>query len=179
MATASSRIGFGAHHVMVSQACHTVRGMTGKLSAIDEVASRQRSLVTREQLLKAGFSRWEIAGLLRARALRVVRFRVYATVGSVQCWEQDLLAAVLASGDGAVASVTAAARYLFEVCVARPSLRVGSDVGVGGRRRRGGALRYLGARRTWCRRRQRSCLGVPLVGVRSRQCYEAVQHECW
>jgi hypothetical protein len=43
--------------------------MAGKLSSIDELASEQRSLVTREQLTDAGFSRWEIAGLLRSRAL--------------------------------------------------------------------------------------------------------------
>jgi len=95
---------------MVSQVSPTVPGMTAKLTAIDEVAREQRSLVTREQLLAADFSRWEIAGLLRTRALRVVRTRVYATVGSVRCWEQDLLAAVLAAGDGAVAWVGAAAR---------------------------------------------------------------------
>src|SRR5437870_11381142 len=100
MVTSGGDMSVRAHRVMVSQVSHTVRGMTGKLSAIDEVASEQRSLVTREQLLEAGFSPCEIAGLLRRRALRVVRPRVYATVGSVRCWEQDVLAAVLSAGDG-------------------------------------------------------------------------------
>ncbi len=47
-------------------------------------------------------------------------------------------------------------------------------------RRRGGAQRYLGARRNWCRRRQQSCSGVPLgLGARSRQCLKAVQRKRW
>jgi len=83
--------------------------MATRLSSIDEIASDQRSLVTREQLIAAGFSSKRILQLLRSGALRVARTGVYATVGSVRGWEQELLAAVLAAGDGAVAFAAAAA----------------------------------------------------------------------
>jgi len=49
------------------------------------------------------------------------------------------------------------------------------SVGDGGR----GAQRFLGARRARCRRRQQCGLGDPQREPRSRQCYKAVQHECW
>ena len=39
--------------------------------------------------------------------------------------------------------------------------RAGADFVWAGRRRRGGSLGYLGARRTWCRRLQQSGSGVP------------------
>ena len=58
--------------------------------------------------------------------------------------------------------------------------RAGADFLWAGRRRRGGSLRYLGARRTWCRRRQQSGSGVPRKRrARSRQCYMAVQPGSW
>jgi hypothetical protein len=84
--------------------------MAGKLNFIDEIAREQRSLVTRKQLIESGFKRGQIAGLLRGSALRLARPGVYATVGSVRCWQQDLFAEVLAAGDGAVASRASAAR---------------------------------------------------------------------
>jgi hypothetical protein len=84
--------------------------MVRKLSWIDDIASKQRSLVTRQQLIGAHYSAEQIAGLLRSGALRVVRPRVYATVGSVRTWEQELLARVLAVGRGAVASHAGSAR---------------------------------------------------------------------
>jgi len=84
--------------------------MAGRLSSIDEIACVQRSLVTRKQLLDAEFSPDQIARLLATGALRVERPRVYATVGSVRSWEQDVMAAVLAAGDSAVAAIAAAAR---------------------------------------------------------------------
>src|SRR5689334_14471274 len=84
--------------------------MVGKLNSIDEIARVQRSLVTRKQLLEADFTRWQIAGLLRSRALRVACPGVYATMGSTRSWEQDILAEVLSVGDGAVAFRASAAR---------------------------------------------------------------------
>jgi hypothetical protein len=57
--------------------------------------------------------------------------------------------------------------------------RAGADSVWAGGRRRGGARRYLGARRTSCRRRQQSGFGCPPLGARSRQCYKAVQPEGW
>src|SRR5262245_36211338 len=84
--------------------------MAGILRFIDERASEQWSLVTRQQLLDQKFDRGEIATLLRNRALRIVRPHVYATVGSRRSWQQEALAAVLSVGDGALAARASAAR---------------------------------------------------------------------
>jgi len=109
--------------------------MAGKLSSIDEIACEQRSLVTRKQLLDADFSAHQIARMLDTGTLRVARPRVYATVGSVRSWEQDIMAAVLAAGDGALAAIAAAAR-LWEF-VHRPdddvSVLIKSDFSLGQR----------------------------------------------
>ncbi len=106
--------------------------MVRKLNSIDEIASEQLSLVTRQQLIEAGYTRAQIAGLLQSGALRVVRPRVYATIGSVRSWERETLAGVLAVGRGAVASHAAGAR-LWE-WVHRPayggSVLVKSDFGL-------------------------------------------------
>jgi hypothetical protein len=84
--------------------------MIANLGRIDEVASGQWSLVTRGQLLEAGVSERRIVGLLRSRVLRPVRRRVYALVGAPRSWQQTALAAVLAAGEGSVASHATAAR---------------------------------------------------------------------
>jgi hypothetical protein len=84
--------------------------MITKLGRVDEVASGQWSLVTRGQLLEAGVSERRIVGLLRSGVLRPVRRRVYALVGAPRSWQQTALAAVLAAGEGAVASHATAAR---------------------------------------------------------------------
>jgi hypothetical protein len=84
--------------------------MITKLGRVDEVASRQWSLVTRRQLLEAGVSERRIVGLLRSGVLRLVRRRVYALIGAPRSWQQTALAAVLAAGEGAVASHATAAR---------------------------------------------------------------------
>jgi hypothetical protein len=82
-------------------------------------------------------------------------------------------------------------RFLYGPRLSRPFLaearwraparmnRLEGRWGLTGGRRRGGAQRFLGARRTRCRRRQQSCLGDPLLGARSRQCYKAVQRGRW
>jgi hypothetical protein len=97
-------------HQLVSQATHSVPRMTADLSSIDDLARVQYSLVTRKQLLDGEFTRARIATLLRSGALRPVRPGVYATVGSIRDWRQELMAAILAFGDAAVASHASAAR---------------------------------------------------------------------
>ena len=84
--------------------------MAPKLSSIDDLASRQWSVVTRQQLIELGFARNGIAALLRGGSLRFMRPGIYATFGSSRDWHQRLMAAVLAVGDGAVASHSSAAR---------------------------------------------------------------------
>src|SRR5438874_11946718 len=84
--------------------------MFKELGQLDEVASGQWSLVTRAQLIAAGLSEREIITLLRSGLLRTVRRRVYALVGAPRSWQQTALAAVLAAGEGAVASHATAAR---------------------------------------------------------------------
>lgn len=84
--------------------------MVSILETVGATACRQWSLVTRQQLLDAGISPEQIKGLLRSGVLRRVGYRVYATLGSPQSWEQAVLAAVLSVGAGAVASHAAAAR---------------------------------------------------------------------
>jgi len=84
--------------------------MAPNFGTIDALASGQWSLVTRQQLVDAGFTRSTIARLLRSGALRSVELGVYATLGSVRDWRQDLLAALLALDARAVASHSSAAR---------------------------------------------------------------------
>ena len=84
--------------------------MAKKLGSIDDLARVQLSLVTRQQLIRIGLKPAQIGALLRTRALRPVRPRVYATFGSVREWRQELMALVLCSGEGAVASHASAAR---------------------------------------------------------------------
>jgi Transcriptional regulator, AbiEi antitoxin len=84
--------------------------MDSNLARVDEIASRQWSLVTREQLNDAEISNRSIARMLRTGALRRVGHRVYAALGSPRSWEQQAMAAVLAAGPGAVASHATAAR---------------------------------------------------------------------
>jgi hypothetical protein len=84
--------------------------MASILARVDEIASGQWSLVSREQLQSAQVSNKSIAQLLKSGALRRVEHRVYATLGSPRSWEQRAMASVLAAGPDAVASQAAAAR---------------------------------------------------------------------
>ena len=84
--------------------------MTATLEIIDQLASRQWSLVSRQQLVEAGISRPRIASLLHSGTLRRTGYRVYSTFGAPESWEREALTAVLARGSGAVASHAAAAR---------------------------------------------------------------------
>ncbi len=94
----------------MSHATRTLPAMEAKLDLIDELASRQWSLVTRQQLVDGGMKAGRIRVLLRNRALRPVRVGVYATAGSRRDWQHELMAAVLYAGDGSVASHSSAAR---------------------------------------------------------------------
>jgi hypothetical protein len=84
--------------------------MASILARVDEIASGQWSLVSREQLQSAKVSNKSIAQLLKSGALRRVEHRVYATLGSPRSWEQSAMASVLAAGPDAVASQATAAR---------------------------------------------------------------------
>jgi hypothetical protein len=95
---------------MLSQVTRTLPPMDAKLDLIDDLASKQWSLVTRQQLVDSGMTVGRIKVLLRDRALRPVRAGVYATLGSRRDWQRELMAAVLHAGDGAVASHSSAAR---------------------------------------------------------------------
>jgi hypothetical protein len=77
---------------------------------MDDIASGQWSLVTRQQLLDAEIPASKIASFLRSGVLRRAGSRVYATCGSPRSWEQNVLASVLSVGAGAVASHATAAR---------------------------------------------------------------------
>lgn len=94
-----------------------------------DVASNQIGLITHDQALNCGLT--EKAIRHRVNSARWVRRHVgvYAVAGTPWSWEQDVLAACLAAGPGAVASHRAAAvlwgldgvgRAVVEVSVARP-----------------------------------------------------------
>jgi len=84
--------------------------MLKEFGRLDDVASSQWSLVTQAQLTDAGVSDGQRVNLLRSGLLRVVRRQVYALVGAPRSWQQIAMAAVLAAGDGAVASHATATR---------------------------------------------------------------------
>src|SRR5689334_8300765 len=84
--------------------------MTATLEIIDQLASAQWSLVTRQQLLDAKISRLRIASLLHSGVLRRTGYRVYSTFGAPDSWERKVLAFVLGHGPGALASHALAAR---------------------------------------------------------------------
>jgi len=98
--------------------------MASTLQRVGEIASRQWSLVTRQQLFDAGISKGVVLRLLRTGALRRIGHRVYATLGSPESWERTLMAAVLGGGPGAVASHGAAARLWAYVYLPEADLDV-------------------------------------------------------
>lgn len=78
----------------------------------EHLATRQYGLITLFQALAAGLTIGQIEHRCRIGRWRVVRPGVYVVVGTPPSWEQQVLAAVLASGSTAVASHGTAARLL-------------------------------------------------------------------
>jgi len=74
------------------------------LAAIGAITRCQHGLITLEQVLAAGVTLSQLRWLIRSAALVVVRRGVYRLGGVPVTWRQTVLAAVLASGPGAVAS---------------------------------------------------------------------------
>ena len=88
-----------------------------------EPAARQHGVFSIDQALRHGYTYEQVRHHLAARRWRAVRRGVLAVVGASSSYEQSVMAAVLAAGDGAVAShFTAARLWGF------PDVR--SDVGV-------------------------------------------------
>ncbi len=84
---------------------------------LGETADRQYGLITVRQLRSLGISEDRRRRLLVAGMLRPVRRSVYRLMGVPPCWEQSVLAAVLAAGPDAVASyATAGAIWGLKHC---------------------------------------------------------------
>jgi very-short-patch-repair endonuclease len=79
------------------------------MDRINQLAAQQHSLIGREQALAHGMTRGQINSRLRSGRWEVAARGVYRIAGSVPTWEQRLMAAVLATGEGSAASRTAAA----------------------------------------------------------------------
>ena len=80
------------------------------METVDRLGRAQHGLVTRAQVIGAGWSASGVRRRVAAGRLVVVRPGVYRLAGVPVTWEQRLLAAVLAAGPGAVASHRSAAR---------------------------------------------------------------------
>src|SRR5256886_12739957 len=81
---------------------------------ITKIAARQHGVVSRQQAIQAGFSRFAISRRLAAGQLKVVFPGVFAIPGVPDSPLQRFMAACLWAGDGAVASHRAAA-WLWEI----------------------------------------------------------------
>ncbi len=90
---------------------------------------RQYGLITREQALQCGLTPQQIAWLLTKGRWRLVRPDVYEIAGTPATWEQAVLAAVLAGGDGVVASHGSAGRLRALKRVDDAGLEVVSPLG--------------------------------------------------
>jgi very-short-patch-repair endonuclease len=71
---------------------------------ITSIAERQFGLITHEQAVESGLSRFVVRELTRSGRWWLVHRHVYAIAGSPRSWEQVALAAVFASGGRAVLS---------------------------------------------------------------------------
>ena len=92
-------------------------GMSGPRLKMGVLAAGQYGLVSAAQLRALGFSDEQRRHLLASRAIRGVRRSVYRLMGVPPCWEQAVLAAVLAAGPGAVVShATAGALWQLKHC---------------------------------------------------------------
>lgn len=79
------------------------------MKAIQKVAERQHGLITREQALAHGMNSNQVGARLRRGTWERVARNVYRIPGSVPTWEQRMLAAVWAAGEGAAACRQSAA----------------------------------------------------------------------
>ncbi len=77
-------------------------------SAVAELASTQHGLVSLGQLQELGVSRSALRRRLESGRWRRLHREVFALAGCPESWEQSVLGAVLAGGEGAVASHTTA-----------------------------------------------------------------------
>ena len=77
---------------------------------IDAIARHQLGLFTTQQALRAGVGEKQLARRVREGRYRMMRRGVLAVAAVPPTWEQSVLAAVLAAGDGALASHATAAR---------------------------------------------------------------------
>jgi very-short-patch-repair endonuclease len=74
------------------------------------LAERQHGVIARRQGIGLGLTRGSVARQLASRRWERVHSGVYRVVGSPRTWKQQILAACLAAGPGAVASHHSAAR---------------------------------------------------------------------
>jgi hypothetical protein len=102
------------------------------LATIGTIAARQHGLIAFDQLLQAGVTPGQLRRLVHNGGLVPLRRRVYRLSGALATWPQTVLAAVLASGAGAMAShFTAGA--LWDL---KPSGRSGGSIHVTAPRQR-------------------------------------------
>ena len=96
------------------------------VDAIASIARRQLGLVTRSQLLQAGFVSEQIWRLLARGRLERIHPGVYRIAGYPPFWDQTLMAALLAAGKAAFVSFEAAgAHWALDAVVAdRPHITV-------------------------------------------------------
>jgi hypothetical protein len=83
--------------------------ITQVISDLDRLAARQLGLVSSAQLSQLGFTRRQIDRRVGNDRLITVRRGVYRVASAPLSWEQAVLAAALAAGDGATISHTTAA----------------------------------------------------------------------
>jgi len=94
-------------------------------AAIAELAARQHSVFSRVQALQVGFTVKQIKHRLATGRWRRVRQGVYALAGSTPSFEQEVMAATLWAGDGAVASHrTAAELYRIDGIRSRKPIHI-------------------------------------------------------
>lgn len=90
-------------------------------------ASRQYGLITKQQALSAGATAAAIKHRLASGRWQAIRPCVYLIAGSPPTWEQAVMAACLAGGNGTIAShLTAARLWGFDVAP-EPGIHVMSD----------------------------------------------------
>lgn len=90
---------------------------------------RQYGLITRDQALRCGLNPQQIAWLLTSGRWRLVRPDVYEIAGTPPTWEQAVLAAVFAGGEGVAASHGTAGQLRVLKHVADDGLEIVSPLG--------------------------------------------------